>query len=148
MINERDADFWGVLMKAPWPERNKFVTGFETFANGSRKWFHHVPCGEKVKWKSSLSSLSSPSCLSLLSPRSMSLRLSVCLCHGFSLPVMYNHRGLERYQACEDLSPLCSMRRLLLKCEHDVFTTEHWTIRWIGDPFWFLWQYQIEISSA
>ena len=25
-------------------------------------------------------------------------------CHGFSLTVMYNHRGLERYQACEDLS--------------------------------------------
>ena len=41
-----------------------------------------------------------------------------------------------------------SMKRLLLKCEHDVFTTEHWTIRWIGDPFWFLWQYQIELSSA
>ena len=41
-----------------------------------------------------------------------------------------------------------SMKKTSLECEHDVFTTEHWTIRWIGDPFWFLWQYQIEISSA
>ena len=41
-----------------------------------------------------------------------------------------------------------SMKRLLLKCEHDVFTKEYWTIWRIGDPFWFLWQYQIELSSA
>ena len=27
-------------------------------------------------------------------------------CHGFLLAVMYNHRGLEQYHACEDLSPL------------------------------------------
>ena len=27
-------------------------------------------------------------------------------CHGFLLAVMYNHRGLEQYQACEDLSLL------------------------------------------
>ena len=26
------------------------------------------------------------------------------LCHGFLLAVMHNHRGLEQYQACEDLS--------------------------------------------
>ena len=38
-----------------------------------------------------------------------------------------------------------SMKRLLLKCEHDVFTTEYWMIWRIGDPFWFLWQYQIEL---
>ena len=31
---------------------------------------------------------------------------SLSLCHGFLLAVMYNHRGLEQLQACEDLSPL------------------------------------------
>ena len=42
---------------------------------------------------------------------SFSLRASsrapqLSYCHGFLLAVMYNHRGLEQYQACEDLSLL------------------------------------------
>ena len=41
-----------------------------------------------------------------IQPYALSLSLSLSLCHGFLLAVMYNHRGLEQYQACEDLSLL------------------------------------------
>ena len=36
---------------------------------------------------------------------------------------MYNHRGLEQFQACEDLSLLFN-DETLLKCEHIVFTRD------------------------
>ena len=76
-----------------------------------------------------------------------SLGPSICLCHGFLLAVMYNHRGLEQFQACEDLSPLFN-DKTSLKMRTWCIHKRHWTKWRNGDPSDSFGRYQIEFCKT
>ena len=70
------------------------------FMKKSHLWnfFSSFLLTDSIYWTVSFFLFFSSVCLSL------PLCLSLSPCHGFLLAVMHNHRGLEQYQACENLS--------------------------------------------